>query len=157
MRTITRSTITLAAAAGLFGSVLVGAGFAQTTASGTIPLPALLDQIGFTADGRQEWDDGNVEVKGRLSDGTRVEVHYDGDGIREIEAQGRYATLPLGLVDSFVPDASERHPQLSHITRLTKIEVDDDGEVEVEGLSVDGHEIEAEFDRAGQMIQYERR
>ncbi|WP_075220343.1 PepSY domain-containing protein [Acuticoccus yangtzensis] len=120
------------------------------------PRPAVLDQMGFAAEG-ERMDDDDMEAWGRLKDGTRVEVTYDQGGLEDIEVRGgMHATLPLTLIDLFVEDATGRYPELSHFTRLTEVGIDDDGGLEIEGYAVDGHELEAEFDRTGTLRRFNR-
>ncbi|RAI03201.1 hypothetical protein DLJ53_01365 [Acuticoccus sediminis] len=119
-------------------------------------MPQVLRDIGLQVEGRRNDDDGIVEVWGTLPDGTRVEVHYSQRGVEDIEVRGRHATLPLEIIDNFVTEAAEIYPVLSHITRLTQIDQDDDGEVEMEGWTVDGRKVKAEFDRSGRLLDFER-
>ncbi|UOM32726.1 hypothetical protein [Acuticoccus sp. I52.16.1] len=118
-------------------------------------LPELLRSIPLNLEGRHVDGERQVEVWGTLYDGTRFEAHYTPRGVDDIEVRGHHATLPLALVDRFVPGAARTYPQLSHITRLTQIDRSETGQVEVEGWTIDGRAVKAEFDRAGRLIGFE--
>lgn len=53
-------------------------------------------------------------------------------------------------------EAVRAEPRLADIARLTEIDLDDDGEISVEGYAADGMRIEMEFGRNGTLRDYER-
>lgn len=122
-----------------------------------LDLPQLLRDVGLDVEGQRSGDPGGGAVWGTLPDGTRVEAHYTEHGVKDIEVRGHHATLPLKMVDRFVPGAAGSYPVLSHITRLTEIEQEDDGAVEVEGWTIDGTAVTAAFDRVGRLVAFERK
>ncbi|WP_157018887.1 hypothetical protein [Mesorhizobium xinjiangense] len=119
-------------------------------------LPAALRGLGLEIVGSRDWPYGKREFLTRLADGTRIEIEVDRDGhVREIEAEGRRAVMPTTFLERVMPDSIARHPQLQNLSGLRKIEISDDGEVEIEGFSASGGEIEAEFDRLGRLVDFD--
>ena len=55
-----------------------------------------------------------------------------------------------------LPAAVRAEPRLAEIARLTEIDLDDDGEISVEGFSAEGMRIEIEFSRNCTLREYDR-
>ncbi len=98
-------------------------------------------------------DDGEVYIFARSSTGwLRAEAR--GDRLQEVQADG--AGLPPALVEAMLPATLRAEPRLSEIATLTEIDLDDDGEITVEGYGSDGMRIEIEFGRDGRLQDFER-
>ena len=136
---------------------------AAPVAAGDAVLPDVLRGLGITVTGSRDWSHGKREVWGRLADGTPFEVDFRAAGsaslgsgqVYEIETKGHGAVLPASLLARFVPDLVSRNPRLAEISGLYKIEISDDGQIEIEGRDAGGREIEAEFDRGGRMTRFQ--
>lgn len=116
-------------------------------------LPALLRGLGLTDIRTRPDDDDETYIYARSANGwLRAEAR--GDLLREVQADG--AGLPQSLIDAMLPAAARAEPRLGDITRLTEIDLDDDGDISVEGFAADGMRIEIEFSRNGTLRDYDR-
>jgi hypothetical protein len=116
-------------------------------------LPAALRGLGLTDIRLRPDDEGEVYVYARSGTGwLRAEAR--GDRLQEAQADG--AGLPQAVIEAMLPAPARAEPRLSEITRLTEIELDDDGEISVEGFAADGMRVEIEFSRDGALQGYER-
>lgn len=129
---------------------------AAQTADPAREVPPLLQQMGFSPQGRRFWNHGSVEIWGTLPDGTRIEVHYDTRGVGSVALKQRVGTLPPALIDRFVDGATANYPVLASIAALREIERDDTGEVALEGHGADGREIKVAFDAAGRLVEFDQ-
>jgi hypothetical protein len=124
-----------------------------TGAMAETALPAPLRGLGLTDVRTRPDDDGEIYIYARSSTGwLRAEAR--GDWLIEVQADG--AGLPQSLIDSMLPAAVRAEPRLADIARLTEIDLDDDGDIDVEGYAADGMRIEMEFSRNGTLRDYER-
>lgn len=133
----------------------VSAGPAADPAEGMLPAP--LRGLGLTDIRIRPDNDGDTHIYARHATGwLRAEAR--GDRLSEVQADG--AGLPQSLVDTMLPAAARAEPRLADITRLTEIDLDDDGKdggkIEVEGHAADGMRVEIEFSRDGRLRDYER-
>ncbi|MHC9237820.1 hypothetical protein ACX9MO_19530 [Pseudooceanicola sp. 502str34] len=94
------------------------------------------------------------DLHGRLPDGIEVEVDVRRDGsIEEIETEER-AGFTLGSVESLLhPDMLTGAPWGPE-ARFYKIEFDDDGEIEIEGIDGKSRRFEAEYGRGGRLREF---
>ena len=141
------------ALAGDFAAPLVAQ---ETQPSGTAAeemLPATLRGLGLTDIRSHADDDGEVYIYARSRTGwLRAEAR--GDRLLEVQADG--AGLPPALIEAMLPAPVRAEPRLADISRLTEIDLDDSGEISVEGYGSDGMRIEIEFARDGTLRDYER-
>lgn len=121
-------------------------------AEAMLPLP--LRSLGLTDVRIRPDDDGETYVYARLSAGGWIRAEAMGD--RLIEVQADATGLPEPLITAMLPAPARAEPRLAEIVRMTEIDLDDDGEVSVEGYSADGMRIEIEFGRDGALRAYER-
>lgn len=134
-----------------FAAVTVTAGTAADPVEAM--LPAILRGLGLTDIRTRPDDDGEIHIYARSSTGwLRAEAR--GDQLLEVQADG--AGLPQSLIDAMLPAAALREPRLAEMARLTEIDLDDDGEISVEGFAADGMRIEIEFALDGSLRGYER-
>lgn len=126
-----------------------------STAGTDSRLPDILRGLGL-GDVQTRIDDSDDEVylQARMAEGgwLRAEVKRD----RVVEVQTDSAPLPDALVRAMLPESILSSPRLSEIARLTEIDLDDDGEISVEGFAADGARIEIEFGRDGTLRDFER-
>lgn len=116
-------------------------------------LPAPLRGLGLTDVRTRRDDDGEIYIYARSSTGwLRAEAR--GDRLLDVQADG--AGLPRSLIDAMLPAAARAEPRLADIVRLTEIDLDDDGAIEVEGYADDGMRVEIELSRNGALRGYER-
>lgn len=116
-------------------------------------LPTALRGLELTEISIRPDDDGEVYIFARSSSGwLRAEAR--GDRLLEVQADG--AGLPPALVTAMLPATVAAEPRLSEIATLTEIDLDDDGEIKVEGYGSDGMRIEIEFGRDGRLEDFER-
>ena len=116
-------------------------------------LPAPLRGLGLSDIRTRRDDDGDVYLYARTASGwLRAEAR--GDRLQEVQGDG--AGLPRELIAAMLPAPARDEPRLTEIARLTEIEVDDDGEISVEGVAADGMRIEMEFARDGGLRGFER-
>lgn len=116
-------------------------------------LPTALRGIGLTDIRIRPDDDGEVYIYARSGTGW-LRAEAEGDRLTDVQADG--AGLPESLIAALLPAPALAEPRLAEITRLTEIDLDDDGEVSVEGYGDDGMRIEMEFSRDGTLRDYER-
>lgn len=127
------------------------AGAAADTAEAMLPAP--LRGLGLTDIRTRPDDDGETYIYARSASGwLRAEAR--GDRLLEVQADG--AGLPQSLIEAMLPAPARAEPRLAEIARLTEIDLDDDGEISVEGFAADGMRIEIEFARDGALRGYER-
>ena len=105
-------------------------------------LPAALRGLGLTDIRSHPDDDGETYFYARSGTGW---LRAEARGARLLEVQVDGAGLPPALIDAMLPAAVRAEPRLAEIARLTEIDLDDDGEISVEGFSADGMRIEIEF------------
>lgn len=123
------------------------------TAVAEASLPAPLRGLGLTDIRTRPDDDGEVYLYARSATGwLRAEARAD----RLLEVQADGAGLPPAVIEAMLPAAARAEPRLAEIARLTEIDLDDDGEISVEGFAADGMRIEIEFSRDGTLRSYER-
>jgi hypothetical protein len=116
-------------------------------------LPAPLRGLGLTDIRTRPDDDDETYIYARSATGwLRAEAR--GDRLLEVQADG--AGLPQSLIDAMLPASVLAAPRLADIARLTEIDLDDDGDIDVEGFAADGMRIEMEFSRDGTLRDYER-
>lgn len=119
-------------------------------------LPEALRGLGLIFVDSREWPHGKREYLLQLDGGTRIEVEIDRDGnVQEIEAEGHKAVMPASLLGRFVPESVARHPQLNDLENLHKIEISNDGEIEIEGFFSSGERFDAEFDASGRLVDFD--
>lgn len=116
-------------------------------------LPAALQGLGLT-DIRSRADDDDTYYHARLPDGGWLRAEIERDRLKEVQSDG--TDLPASLVTALLPQAVQSEPRLADLTRLTEIEIDEDGEIKVEGLAEDGMRVQIEFDRSGALSDFER-
>jgi hypothetical protein len=116
-------------------------------------LPAALRGLGLTDIRSRPDDDGETYFYARSGSGW---LRAEARGARLLEVQVDGAGLPPALIDAILPAAVRAEPRLAEIARLTEIDLDDDGEISVEGFSADGMRIEIEFSRNGTLREYDR-
>lgn len=134
-----------------FAALTVTAGAAVDPADAM--LPAALRGLGLTDIRTRPDDDGETYIYARSATGwLRAEAR--GDRLLEVQSDG--AGLPQSLIEAMLPAAVRAEPRLAEIARLTEIDLDDDGEISVEGFAADGMRIEIEFARDGALRSYER-
>ena len=134
-----------------FAAASVTAGPAADAAEAM--LPNALRGLGLTDIRIRPDDDGEIYIYARSGTGwLRAEAR--GDRLREVQADG--AGLPQSLIEAMLPGPVRAEPRLAEIARLTEIDLDDDGEISVEGFAADGMRIEIEFSRDGRLRDYER-
>jgi hypothetical protein len=134
-----------------FVAITVTAGPAVDPAEALLPAP--LRGLGLTDIRTRPNDDGEMYIYARSSTGwLRAEAR--GDRLLELQADG--AGLPPALIDAMLPAPARAEPRLADIARLTEIDLDDDGEISVEGFAAEGMRIEIEFMRDGTLRGYER-
>lgn len=126
---------------------------AATTTS-EVALPAPLRGLGLTDVRSRRDDDDEVYVHARMATGGWLRAEVQGDRLTEVQADG--AGLPANLIAAMLPAAARAEPRLAEITRLTEIELDDDGEISVEGFAADGMRLEIDFGRDGRLRDFER-
>lgn len=141
--TFAATAVTVAATAA------VGTGGLAETA-----LPQPLRGLGLTEIRSRPDDDGETYFVARMPDGGWLRAEARGDRLREVQTDG--TGLPASLIALMLPEAARAEPRLADIARLTEIELDDDGEISVEGYAADGMRIEMEFGRDGRLRDFER-
>jgi hypothetical protein len=117
-------------------------------------LPTPLRGLGLQDIRSRRDDDGEVYHVARMADGGWLRAETRGDSVIEAQADG--ASLPAALVAAMLPDAVRAEPRLADLARLTEIDLDDDGEITVEGYAADGMRIEMDFASDGRLVDYER-
>jgi hypothetical protein len=116
-------------------------------------LPAPLRGLGLTDIRTRPDDDDETYIFARSATGwLRAEAR--GDRLLEVQADG--TGLPPSLIEAMLPATVRAEPRLAEIVRLTEIDLDDDGEISVEGVAADGMRIEIEFSRDGALRDFER-
>ncbi|MCU0905902.1 MAG: prevent-host-death protein [Rhodobacteraceae bacterium] len=134
-----------------FAARTVTAGPAADPAEAALPAP--LRGLGLTDIRIRPDDDGEVYIYARGPSGwLRAEARDS--RLQEVQADG--AGLPQAVIDAMLPAAALSEPRLADIARLTEIDLDDDGEISVEGYGTDGMRIEIEFAAAGALRSFER-
>ncbi|NBE08332.1 prevent-host-death protein [Rhodobacter sp. CCP-1] len=135
-----------------FAAATLSAGTAAPVAD-EATLPAPLRGLGLSDIRTRRDDDGDVYLYARTATGwLRAEAR--GDRLHEVQGDG--AGLPPDLIAAMLPAPARDEPRLTEIARMTEIEVDDDGEISVEGFAADGMRIEMEFARDGVLQGFER-
>ncbi|UIJ33187.1 prevent-host-death protein (plasmid) [Cereibacter azotoformans] len=116
-------------------------------------LPSALRGLDLTDIRTRSRKDGKIYIYARGGTGwLRAEAR--GDRLLEVQTDG--AGLPQPLIETLLPAAVRAEPRLAEIARLTEIDLDDDGEISVEGFATDGMRIEIEFSRNGTLKDFER-
>ncbi|SNT41465.1 hypothetical protein SAMN05421763_11611 [[Luteovulum] sphaeroides subsp. megalophilum] len=134
-----------------FAAVTATSSAAADTAEAMLPAP--LRGLGLTDIRTRPDDDGEIYIYARSATGwLRAEAR--GDRLLEVQADG--AGLPQSLIEAMLPAPARAVPRLAEIARMTEIDLDDDGEISVEGFGADGMRIEIEFARDGALRGYER-
>ena len=134
-------------------TVTAGPAAAPAAAPTDAMLPAPLRDLGLTDIRTRPDDDGETYIYARSATGwLRAEAR--GDRLLEVQADG--AGLPQSLIERMLPAAARAEPRLGEFARLTEIDLEDDGEISVEGFAADGMRIEMEFTRDGTLRGYER-
>ena len=137
------------------GSTL--AATALTIAAASAPadtsLPAALRGLGLT-DIRSRSDDEDIYYFARMPDGGWLRAETERGRLKEVQTDG--ANLPESVVMALLPQMVRDAPRLVEIARMTEIDIDDDGEISVEGFAQDGMRIEMEFDQTGALRDVER-
>lgn len=134
-----------------FAATTVTAGPAAAPTDAMLPAP--LRDLGLTDIRTRPDDDGETYIYARSATGwLRAEAR--GDRLLEVQADG--AGLPQSLIERMLPAAARAEPRLGEFARLTEIDLEDDGEISVEGFAADGMRIEMEFTRDGTLRGYER-
>lgn len=85
---------------------------------------------------------------GQLPDGTWFEVKYDDNRLEEIDASAG-GTIPADLLDRLLPESVRTNAQLTALARVTQIEIDSDGDIEIDGYDSANMRVELEFDASG--------
>jgi hypothetical protein len=119
---------------------------APATASTTAPVPGMIESFGFTQILREIGKDD--EFFGQLPDGTWLEIEYDRGRIEEIKA-GEGSAIPANILNSVLPANLRNNDRLTALARITEIEFESDGDVEIDGYDADGMRVELEFDVTG--------
>ena len=134
-----------------FTAVTATAGTTADPAEAMLPAP--LRGLGLTDIRTRPDDDGEVYIYARSTTGwLRAEAR--GDRLIEVQADG--AGLPQAVIDAMLPAPARAEARMAEIARLTEIDLDDDGEISVEGFAADGMRVEIEFARDGSLRGYER-
>jgi hypothetical protein len=135
---------------------LAGETFAATavTVTGVVDpaeeaLPAALRGLGLTQVRTRPDDDGETYIHAAMPGGGWLRAEARGDRLLEVQSDG--AGLPEPLIAALLPETVRAEPRLADIERITEIDLDNDGEIDVEGFAADGMRIEMEFDRAGRL------
>lgn len=116
-------------------------------------LPSALRGLDLTDIRTRSRKDGKIYIYARGGTGwLRAEAR--GDRLLEVQTDG--AGLPQPLIETLLPAAVRAEPRLAEIARLTEIDLDDDGEISVEGFATYGMRIEIEFSRDGTLKDFER-
>ena len=131
-------------------SAVAGAAADPTEAT----LPAALRGLGLTDVRSRLDDDDEVYFFARMAEGGWLRAEAKGDRVREVQADG--SGLPEALIKALLPAPVLAEPRLSDMARLTEIDLDDDGEISVEGYAADGMRIEMEFSRSGALRDFVR-
>lgn len=119
-------------------------------------LPDVLRGLGLTdARSRVDREDGDRYVTARMAEGGWLRLELRGDGSFD-EAATDGAGLPDALMARILPEAVRAAPQLAELARVTKVEIDRDGEIEIEGPGRDGARVELEFGADGRLVELKR-
>lgn len=94
--------------------------------------------------------DEDDEFFGQLADGTWLQVEIDDGRTEEIQA-GEGTAIPAAILDAVLPATVRSNARLTGLTRITQIELDSDGDIEVDGYDADGMQVALEFDRSGEL------
>lgn len=123
-------------------------------AGGAVTLPPAVQRLGLTDVRTRRDDDGDIDVYGRLPDGGWVKVEVERDAIKEVKSES--VGLPSAVISAVLPAAVMNEPRLAAMDRIVEIELDDDGEISVDGYSADGMQVELKFNRDGRLDEYKQ-
>ncbi len=118
-------------------------------------LPAPLQDLGLTNVLIREDDDRDLDIYGEMPGGGWVKIETDGRDQRVEEIKTDGTALPDAMIATFLPEQLRNAPRVAELDRIVEIELDDDGEIKIEGLTADGMRVEIEFERNGEMDDYE--
>lgn len=122
------------------GAVISTATFAATTNSAKVNLAAP-ENFGFTHIESIEFEqNGQLEVEGWGADGWYLEAEFDGATVLE-EKRQRTIVQPWGLTFAQLNQVLELAKQ-DGILRVTELEIQDDGRIEVEGRNDRDRKVE---------------
>ncbi|MCA0920915.1 hypothetical protein [Pseudooceanicola nanhaiensis] len=94
------------------------------------------------------------DLHGRLPDGSEVEVDVRRDGsIEEIETESRGGFSPDSIAVLLHPDMLTGAPW-GPDARFYKVEFDEDGEIEIEGIDGKSRRFEADYGRGGRLSEF---
>lgn len=121
--------------------------------SGEMDLPQALRGLGLS-DVRISTDDDDDEryIHARLPQGGYLRAEAQGDLIEEVQSDD--AGLPQALIDALLPEPIRADARMTEFDRITEIELDDDGEIAIEGYATNGMRLEIEFARNGTLLNY---
>lgn len=137
----------------IFTASTATAAAAPAADAAELRLPPALRGLGLTDVRIRPDDDGETYIHARTESGW-IRAETRGDTLREVQADG--AGLPQAVIAAMLPDSVRAEPRLAEIVRMTEIDLDNDGEISVEGFAADGMRIEMEFGRNGALRDYER-
>ncbi len=116
------------------------------------PAARVVDVLGLS-DARYEDDRRNPDLLGALPTGEPVQVEFSRSGaVEEIEAPGR-GDFPAEAVAPLLPAAVRNSPDWPAEARLWAVDLEDDGAVEIEGMTPDRRPFEAEFAPDGRLLE----
>lgn len=126
-----------------------------TGGGNTTALPAALQDLGLTNVLIREDDDRDLDIYGELPGGGWVKIETDGRDQRIDEIKTDGTALPDDMIAAFLPEQLRNAPRVAEMDRIVEIELDDDGEIKIEGFAADGMRVEIDFERNGEMDDYE--
>lgn len=123
-------------------------------AQGAATLPEALRGLGLSDIRSRSDKDGDTYIYARMSGDGWLRAEARGNQIEEVQSES--AGLPDALVATLLPDTIRNEPRVAKLMRITEIDIDDDGEISIEGTASDGMRVEMEFGPMGEMRDYER-
>ena len=118
-------------------------------------LPPQLRGLGLTdMHVRTDSKGEDTDIHARLASGGWILAETKRGRLEEVKID--QADVPAALLDQLLPPPVRNAPQLADFARITEVEFDSDGEIEIEGIATDGMEMKLEFSTSGSIKKYER-
>ncbi len=128
------------------------------TGAGEVALPVEMRGLGLTEvrtrTERGRRGEREIDIHARMPGGGWLLAEIRDGRLVEVKTDG--TAMPQPLVERLLPAGIRGDRSFAGLTRITDIDIDRDGEIEVKGLDEAGMRIEIEYAPGGAMISFER-